>query len=111
MNGSGPRLRVPADGAIQAAMSRLRIHVVAALAATALLGAFPGPARAAKPYAEQVVERTLDNGLKILLLADHKAPVTVVQVWYRVGSRNETPGVTGLSHIDRKSTRLNSSHT
>ncbi|MEY4949524.1 MAG: hypothetical protein RL698_1735 [Pseudomonadota bacterium] len=74
----------------------LRIAILLALAA---LVAPSEPALAAKPYAEQVVERTLDNGLKMLLLEDHKAPVTVVQVWYRVGSRNETPGVTGLSHM------------
>src|SRR5262245_38737814 len=54
---------------------------------------------AAQTYAEQVVERTLDNGFKMLLLEDHKAPVAVVQVWYRVGSRNEQPGRTGLSHM------------
>jgi zinc protease len=57
------------------------------------------PAGAAQKYAEQVVERTLDNGFKMLLLEDHKAPVAVVQVWYRVGSRNESPGRTGLSHM------------
>ena len=72
---------------------------IAILLALAALVAPSEPALAAKPYAEQVVERTLDNGLKMLLLEDHKAPVTVVQVWYRVGSRNETPGVTGLSHM------------
>lgn len=57
------------------------------------------PVHAAQTYAEQVVERTLDNGFKMLLLEDHKAPVAVVQVWYRVGSRNELPGTTGLSHM------------
>jgi zinc protease len=35
----------------------------------------------------------------MILLPDHKAQVGVVQVWYRVGSRNETPGRTGLSHM------------
>ena len=53
----------------------------------------------AAPYADKVVERTLDNGFKMILLEDHKAPVAVVQVWYRVGSRNELPGTTGLSHM------------
>jgi len=37
--------------------------------------------------------------MKVILLEDHKAPVVVLQVWYRVGSRNETPGATGLSHL------------
>jgi zinc protease len=56
-------------------------------------------AHAARTYGESVVERTLDNGFKLILLEDHKAPVAVVQVWYRVGSRNEMPGLTGLSHM------------
>lgn len=50
-------------------------------------------------YQERVREHRLDNGLKVLLLEDHKAPVVVFQVWYRVGSRNEELGKTGLSHL------------
>lgn len=57
------------------------------------------PAFGAMSYGEQVVERTLDNGFEMILLEDHKAPVAVVQVWYRVGARNELPGTTGLSHM------------
>ncbi|MEW6272330.1 MAG: pitrilysin family protein [Thermodesulfobacteriota bacterium] len=73
--------------------------LLVALAVVAALAAGTGTSTAAQTYAEQVVERTLDNGLKMLLLPDHKAPVAVVQVWYRVGSRNELPGLTGLSHM------------
>lgn len=54
---------------------------------------------AAQTYAERVHERVLANGLKVLLLEDHKAPMGVVQIWYRVGSRNERLGETGLSHL------------
>lgn len=50
-------------------------------------------------YASRVREHSLPNGLKVLLLEDHKAPVAVFQVWYRVGSRNEELGKTGLSHL------------
>jgi zinc protease len=46
-----------------------------------------------------VVEATLDNGLRVLILEDHRSPVVSVQVWYRVGSRNEQPGATGLAHL------------
>lgn len=53
----------------------------------------------ASSYAERVKEKVLPNGLKVLVLEDHKAPVGVIQVWYRVGSRNEIPGHTGLSHL------------
>jgi zinc protease len=47
----------------------------------------------------RVKESVLDNGLKVLLLEEHKAPVVTVHVWYRVGARNELPGATGLSHF------------
>jgi zinc protease len=46
-----------------------------------------------------VTETVLPNGLKILLKEDHKAPVVTFQVWYKVGSRNECLGKTGLSHM------------
>jgi zinc protease len=48
--------------------------------------------------AEEVVEATLDNGLRVLLQEDHRSPVASLQVWYRVGSRDERVGLTGLSH-------------
>jgi len=47
----------------------------------------------------EVLERTLENGLKVLLVEEHKAPVATFHVWYRVGSRNERPGATGVSHF------------
>jgi len=48
---------------------------------------------------ERVFETILPNGLKVILLEDHKAPLITFQVWYRVGSRNEEWGKTGLSHM------------
>ena len=49
--------------------------------------------------ADDVLEATLDNGLRVLLFEDHRSPVVSFQVWYRVGSRNERPGATGLAHL------------
>jgi zinc protease len=46
-----------------------------------------------------VFETVLPNGLKVILLENHKAPLVTFQVWYRVGSRNESWGKTGLSHM------------
>lgn len=46
-----------------------------------------------------VTEKVLPNGLKVLLKEEHKAPVVTFQVWYKVGSRNEQLGRTGLSHL------------
>src|SRR3989304_5691340 len=48
---------------------------------------------------ERVFETTLPNGLKVILVEDHKAPLVTFQIWYRVGSRNEEWGKTGLSHV------------
>ncbi|OGQ12554.1 MAG: peptidase M16 [Deltaproteobacteria bacterium RBG_19FT_COMBO_46_12] len=48
---------------------------------------------------EQVFETILPNGLKVILLENHKAPLVTFQVWYRVGSRNEPWGKTGISHV------------
>ncbi len=45
-----------------------------------------------------VVKTVLDNGLVVLTKEVRTAPVATVQVWYRVGSRNERPGITGISH-------------
>lgn len=54
---------------------------------------------AATSQTTQVQEFVLDNGLKVLLLEDHKSPAVTFQVWYRVGSRNEKDGKSGLSHF------------
>ena len=45
-----------------------------------------------------VRETTLDNGLKVLIREVHTAPLASVWCWYRVGSKDEGPGVTGVSH-------------
>ncbi len=44
-------------------------------------------------------ESRLSNGLRILSLTDPKAAVATLQVWYDTGSRNERPGITGISHL------------
>ena len=48
---------------------------------------------------ERVFETTLANGLKVLIVEEPKAPVVTIQVWYKVGSRNEVTGRTGLAHM------------
>lgn len=45
------------------------------------------------------LERTLGNGLRVIVQEDHRAPVVTAQVWYRVGAAHEPPGRTGLSHV------------
>src|SRR6184192_3372470 len=49
--------------------------------------------------ADGVVAETLDNGLRVLLQEDHRSPIVSFQMWYRVGSRNEARGATGIAHF------------
>ncbi len=64
------------------------------LPATALVLLSVQPAGASDPQ-----EYLLSNGMKVLLVEVPKAPVATVQVWYKVGSRNEVMGRAGLSHM------------
>ena len=56
-------------------------------------------ARAQDTFHLNIREFRLDNGLEVLILEDHAVPLVTVQVWYHVGSRNEHPGITGISHF------------
>lgn len=49
--------------------------------------------------AEEVREYMLENGMKVLVKPDHRAPVAVSEVWYKVGSSAEHNGTTGISHV------------
>jgi zinc protease len=60
-----------------------------ALAMTAALPAF----------AEPVTTFTLDNGLNVVVIEDHRAPVIVQMIWYRVGAADEPPGHSGIAHF------------
>ncbi|WP_457774772.1 M16 family metallopeptidase [Phycobium rhodophyticola] len=48
---------------------------------------------------DQVRSFTLDNGMEVVVIEDHRAPVVVQMVWYRAGSADETPGVSGVAHF------------
>ncbi len=57
-----------------------------------------GAQESAGPFS-QVVEHKLKNGMLVLVLREPRAPLISHQVWYKVGSRNEMLGKTGLSHL------------
>lgn len=57
------------------------------------------PAGAATDDPPRVFERTLDNGLKVLVKPDRRAPILTSQVWYKVGASFEHGGITGVSHV------------
>ena len=41
---------------------------------------------------------TLPNGLEAVVIEDHRAPVVVQMLWYRIGSADEAPGKSGIAH-------------
>ncbi|MET0088952.1 MAG: pitrilysin family protein [Candidatus Thiodiazotropha sp.] len=51
------------------------------------------------PVQASVVEHRLDNGMKVIVKQDKRAPIAVSQVWYKVGSSYEHGGITGISHV------------
>lgn len=71
-------------------MKKTAISFRVGLALLGLLASEPG---------NTTQEFRLENGLKILVKEDHRAPVVTSQVWYRVGSSYEQSGSTGLSHL------------
>lgn len=73
----------------------LRIALPAVVCA-AVMG---GVARQASGQEFPVATRTLKNGMKVLVQSDHNIPNVALYIFYRVGSRNERPGTTGLSHF------------
>ena len=48
---------------------------------------------------EQVTHFTLDNGMDVVVIEDHRAPVVVHMVWYRAGSADEPAGASGIAHF------------
>ncbi len=64
-----------------------------------LVPLLPLAASAAAADSPAAQEYTLDNGLRLIVKPDHRAPVVVAMVWYRVGSVDESYGVTGVAHV------------
>jgi len=60
--------------------------------------ALPASAPGAELFTD-VTETRLENGLKLILLENHTAPVITFQVWYHAGARREAWGKTGLAHV------------
>ena len=65
--------------------------------ALALAGAVVSAARV--EAAPDVTHFTLSNGLEVVVVPDHRAPVVTHMIWYKVGAADETPGKSGLAHF------------
>ena len=74
---------------------------VAAVAVVVLAAAMLVGAARAQDEAQQfaVATKTLKNGMKVLVQTDHSIPNVALYIFYKIGSRNEHPGTTGLSHF------------
>ncbi len=59
----------------------------------------PATKAAVRPPKLDYKMTTLDNGLKVVLLEDHSAPIVHTELWYHVGSKNEKKGRTGFAHL------------
>ncbi|MGV3720333.1 MAG: M16 family metallopeptidase, partial [Actinomycetota bacterium] len=77
----------------------LSFPAVAASGAAGAAAGGPSGASAGAPITAGVVKRTLPNGLRVLVLPRRTAPVVTTMMWYRVGSKDELPGATGLAHF------------
>ncbi|MGB3803806.1 MAG: pitrilysin family protein, partial [Sphingopyxis granuli] len=91
-------------------MPRLSRLAAALALSTALVAAGPALAKSKAAQPAPVAELvkavdipwqafTLDNGLRVIVHEDRKAPVVAVSVWYRVGSKHEPKGKTGFAHL------------
>src|SRR5271154_7394856 len=49
--------------------------------------------------APTITDFKLDNGLEVVVIPDHRAPVVTHMIWYKVGAADETPGKSGLAHF------------
>lgn len=81
----------------------MRIYISLVILATIVLGSvlfvFDDEAPHISGDKEGVQSYELSNGMKILVLESHRAPVVVSQVWYKVGGSYEHDGITGVSHV------------
>src|SRR5512143_2107475 len=65
----------------------------------ALVGALASSSLGAEQTGPEVVDFTLANGLELVVIPDHRAPVVTHMIWYKVGAADETPGKSGLAHF------------
>jgi zinc protease len=69
------------------------------LTVIALVGALASTSFAAEQRGPEIADFTLANGLELVVIPDHRAPVVTHMIWYKVGAADETPGKSGLAHF------------
>ncbi len=93
-----PLLRQICDGVLTALapMNRLTGQWLRRLGAVVVAG---GLVAASGPAYAKITERVLDNGLKVIIKEDHRAPTAIQMIWYKAGSMDEVNGRTGVAHV------------
>src|SRR3954452_18738201 len=71
-----------------------------AVALIVLSLSFAGIAAAAERSADsEISDFMLDNGMEVVVIPDHRAPIVTHMIWYKVGSADEPPGKSGIAHF------------
>ncbi len=81
------------------ALSITSILLVACQAPQIPSSVAPAPSAPINTQDSQVHQYTLNNGLKVIIKEDHRAPIVMTQIWYNVGSSDEVAGKGGLAHF------------
>jgi zinc protease len=80
-------------------MKRISAALAILLFSATLFGADKKTAAAKGTIGSEILTKTLKNGMKVIVWPDHDIPNVALYNWFKVGSRNERPGITGLSHF------------
>ncbi len=83
----------------EASRSNVHPRPFAVLSAAALLAVAAFPAARAETIGPKIADYTLANGLELVVIPDHRAPVVTNMIWYKVGAADEVPGKSGLAHF------------
>jgi len=95
VDASGGRAIILAWAALAARLQSTAVGLAGVAAALAL--AFQVASAAAG--GPEIANFTLQNGLEVVVIPDHRTPVVTHMIWYKVGSADETPGKSGLAHF------------
>ncbi len=77
--------------------NRVQVALTALLAVIMMLAFAQDPLQAQND--RRATQLTLSNGMQVVVVPDHRAPVVTHMVWYRVGAADEPPGVSGIAHF------------
>ena len=78
---------------------RVLLAAAASLGLALISPSFAPAVSAAEQAGASVADFRLANGLQLVVIPDHRAPVVTHMIWYKVGAADETPGKSGIAHF------------